>query len=233
MGALENVSGAPFCADVETSRTQTLNDGNRIRLQRTEHICRDSQGRTRREMVPPTTVDGTPRGPILLTTIFDPVAGVAITLNPRQHAAWTRATRVPGSVRPGVAPSRAADIVINHTAPQSADVTEEDLGEDSVNGFVAKGTRISQIVPAGERGNEQPMTIVSERWYSEALKSFVRGKQSDPRSGETISELTNVATGEPDPALFQIPSDYTIEDPPNLRSGPVKHPPNLHPPNER
>lgn len=37
-------------------------------------------------------------------------------------------------------------------------------------------------------------------------------KNSDPRNGENITKLTNITLGEPDPALFQPPSDYTIVD---------------------
>lgn len=116
-------------------------------------------------------------------------------------------------------------VVNKRAGSQRANVNEEELGEDSINGFVAKGTRITRVFPAGQMGNEQPITIVTERWYSDGLKSVVRIKQTDPRNGETLTELTNVATGDPDPALFQIPSDYTVEDPPNLRSAPITQSP--------
>jgi hypothetical protein len=37
-------------------------------------------------------------------------------------------------------------------------------------------------------------------------------KTSDPRSGETNMHLENLVLGEPDPALFIPPSDYTVTD---------------------
>jgi len=37
-------------------------------------------------------------------------------------------------------------------------------------------------------------------------------KHDDPQSGQRIMKLTNIQTNEPDPSLFQIPSDYTVKD---------------------
>jgi hypothetical protein len=37
-------------------------------------------------------------------------------------------------------------------------------------------------------------------------------RQSDPRFGETTYRLTNISRGEPSPSLFEIPSDFTVED---------------------
>ena len=36
-------------------------------------------------------------------------------------------------------------------------------------------------------------------------------KRSDPRMGKTIFQFTNIQRGEPDAALFQVPSDYTVK----------------------
>ena len=37
-------------------------------------------------------------------------------------------------------------------------------------------------------------------------------KTSDPRTGETTYRLTNISRQEPLRSLFEIPSDYTVED---------------------
>jgi hypothetical protein len=36
-------------------------------------------------------------------------------------------------------------------------------------------------------------------------------KQINPQFGETTFQLTNIQRAEPDPALFQVPSTYTIK----------------------
>src|SRR5262249_28013557 len=49
----------------------------------------------------------------------------------------------------------------------------------------AEGTRTTVTIPAGEIGNERPIEIVSERWYSPELQLVVMTRHSDPRFGET------------------------------------------------
>ena len=67
-------------------------------------------------------------------------------------------------------------------------------------------------ISAGQIGNEQPITIVSERWMSPDLKVLVMSKQSDPRFGETTYRLTNLTRSEPSPQLFEVPADFKVVD---------------------
>ena len=76
----------------------------------------------------------------------------------------------------------------------------------------ANGTRSTTVIPAGAVGNEQPITILSEQWFSPDLEMLVLTKHSDPRVGETTYRLTNIARAEPDRSLFQVPADYTLKD---------------------
>jgi len=61
-------------------------------------------------------------------------------------------------------------------------------------------------------GNERPILIVSERWYSPELQTVVMTKRNDPRMGETVYRLSNISRSEPSRSLFEPPSDYTVED---------------------
>src|SRR5215471_2565791 len=72
---VEPVKGAPFCATVNTEHTQTFADGNRIHTDDNSNVCRDGQGRTRREAS--LNLLGTAPQATLpkLITIVDPVAG--------------------------------------------------------------------------------------------------------------------------------------------------------------
>ncbi len=96
----------------------------------------------------------------------------------------------------------------------------EKLGTQLVEGVNAEGTRTVMTIPAGAIGNEQPIEIVSERWYSPELKTLVMSRHSDPRFGETIYRLTNINRSEPDATLFHVPSDYTIKEGPDF--GPMR-----------
>lgn len=87
----------------------------------------------------------------------------------------------------------------------------ESLGKQSIEGVEAEGTRTTVTFPAGAMGNERPINIVSERWYSPELQTVVMTKHSDPRFGETSYRLTNINRSEPSRTLFEVPSDYTLK----------------------
>ena len=63
-------------------------------------------------------------------------------------------------------------------------------------------------------GNERPLEIVSERWYSPQLQALVMSSHQDPRFGETVFRLTNINRDEPDASLFTVPADYTVKEGP-------------------
>ena len=67
-------------------------------------------------------------------------------------------------------------------------------------------------IPAGTIGNDLPIQIVSERWYSPELKTVVMSKHSDPRMGDTVYRLTNINRSEPSRSLFEAPADYTVAE---------------------
>jgi TonB family protein len=90
----------------------------------------------------------------------------------------------------------------------------ESLGKQSIEGVEAEGTRTTITIPAGMMGNERPINIVSERWYSPELQTVVMTKHSDPRFGETSYRLTNINRSELARTLFEVPSDYTVKERP-------------------
>src|SRR5687768_9276168 len=53
----------------------------------------------------------------------------------------------------------------------NANEVKEQLGKQMIEGVEAEGTRTTVTIPAGEMGNERPIQIVSERWYSPELRS--------------------------------------------------------------
>jgi hypothetical protein len=89
----------------------------------------------------------------------------------------------------------------------------EDLGEQVFEGVNARGTRTTTVIAAGAIGNEQPITIVSEQWFSPDLELLVLTRHHDPRVGETTYRVTNISRDEPDRALFQPPPDFAVKGP--------------------
>jgi len=91
---------------------------------------------------------------------------------------------------------------------------KESLGKQSIEGVDAEGTRTTITIPAGTIGNERPIEIVDERWYSPSLQTVVMTRHSDPRSGEVVYRLTNIDRNEPAHSLFEVPADYQLKEGP-------------------
>jgi hypothetical protein len=87
----------------------------------------------------------------------------------------------------------------------------ETLPPQMINGILSQGTRTTEIIPIGKIGNDRPINVVSERWYSNDLQMLIKSTSSDPRFGDSTYQLTNIVQTSPDPSLFQIPGDYTIK----------------------
>ena len=58
-------------------------------------------------------------------------------------------------------------------AEGSGQTTREELGQQTIEGVMASGTRSTTEIPAGAIGNEQPIEIVSEQWSSPELQVLV------------------------------------------------------------
>jgi hypothetical protein len=120
--------------------------------------------------------------------------------------AGAEATRVPHSVMEG-----SSTYIFRTSKGTNANEKKEELGRQIIEGVEATGTRTTMTIPAGEIGNERPIEIVSERWYSPELQLVVMTRHSDPRMGETTYKLTNINRSEPARTLFEVPPDYTIK----------------------
>ena len=114
----------------------------------------------------------------------------------------------------GTAGGAAQTYVFRQKSGQNNEV-KENLGKQNIEGVEAEGTRTTVTIPAGEIGNERPIEIVSERWYSPELQLVVMTRHSDPRSGETTYKLTNINRAEPAKSLFEVPAGYTIKEGPH------------------
>lgn len=205
----KTVTGAPFTADVSTESVQILPDGNRIDNKTTGTLARDSSGRTRRDLTLPLiggySTSGNNGAPAHAVVINDPVAGVSYVLNDNRKEA--RELRLPGNFFRGNAASRDPNAAPRTNSPN---VTTESLGTQLIGGISADGTRTTRTIPAGQIGNEKPIAVTVERWYSPDLQMDILIKRTDPRGGTTLFQLTNVVRSEPDASLFQVPSDYTV-----------------------
>lgn len=234
-GNPEDIAGLPFSATQQSHSVQVLGDGTRIELTETQQLYRDGMGRTRVE----TRTSGSAR-----IMIDDPVAGFNVILYPATKTA--RKTSATTFDMRRILQSRAvADKVKTLAANQvtatidavgaggpvvlapggmesgSTMPTVEDLPAQNINGVLATGRRTTLTIPTGEIGNDRPIVVTSETWYSSDLHMVVKSSNSDPRFGDTSLELTNIGRSEPDPSLFQIPAEYTVSEPKTMHSTPM------------
>lgn len=86
----------------------------------------------------------------------------------------------------------------------------ESLGTKIIEGVEAEGTRSVRTIPAGAIGNDLPIEIVYEKWYSKELDMIVYSRNFDPRFGEQIYRLVNVDRSEPEADLFKVPADFQL-----------------------
>jgi hypothetical protein len=232
------VKGAPYSAVASTEMSQVLSDGNQISHKMTTNIYRDSQGRTRREedfAAIPMVINGSqPHGVVFIS---DPVSGSEYLLEPENKVARkmpslpadgittnkvfgmggaVRVSRFEGGQVSGGPRLEGVQVSGGPGVPMSMEspfqTSSESLGQQTIEGVAAEGKRTTTTIPAGAMGNQRPISIVTEEWFSSELQVVVASTTKDPRMGETTYRLTNIQRTEPAATLFTIPADYTVKD---------------------
>ena len=221
-GEGKTVTGAPLTGDLIVTRDTTLADGNRIHNESKSRVYRDSEGRIRREMGVDLVTPATGNVKRSLVVIIDPVAGKRYMLNPDNKTAREMPTHGPrhfdksgevhlnamgGPDGPGAV---SMNVMGGPGGPGAA--TQEQLGSKAVNGLQAEGVRVTRTIASGQIGNDKPIEVVTERWYSPELQIAVMTVHTDPMMGTMTTKLVNVTKGDPDATLFQIPPDYKVEN---------------------
>jgi hypothetical protein len=196
--------GAPFTATVTTEWKRTLDDGSTVTIGNHRTIARDNNGRVfqeRRNLYPA----GDPReNEINRLEFADPRARTITTCWPEArncqvHDYFGRVVAIP--------PTSAG-------APEGGKgfLRRLDLGSDLVSGVETIGTRETTTLEAGSIGNDRPISVVKEFWYSPQLRINVIEKRQDPRYGMQTFTVNPITLGEPDASLFDVPSGFRVDD---------------------
>lgn len=199
------VKNAPFSAQVTRESIQVLADGNRIDRKETGTIARDSVGRTRREMSLPSIGPLAASGPVpRLVFIKDPAVGKNYVLDEQKKTALAMSISFGGKFHA---------FKFAHSPMSAKDPVEstESLGTKTIDGVAVQGTRTTRTIPAGQIGNEKPIVITTEKWYSSDLQTTVSLTRTDPRFGTTTYHLNNINRADPPQSLFIVPQDYTVK----------------------
>jgi len=216
------VVGVPYSAIGVTDSTTTFAGGNRITRHETTRFFRDSQGRTRIEHTSPppqTVLSSLPLSAVIL--INDPVSGDCYVLDTTQKVAHvfshpnSRAVvhppieiGVPAArlVMPGFDMSQGAFAM---TAVYSSPEDQVSLGDKTIAGMPAVGTRLKHRIRPGDYGNEQPILVTVEQWFSRDLGVTLEDIQHTTIGGVLEYRLQQITRSEPDPGLFTVPPGYT------------------------
>lgn len=198
VGLVFPIPNNPLSVQQFEERTQILPDGTSTTETLASHIYRDHAGRERIEW----SVPGSRGELAAVIYLIDPVASSSVILLVEAKIA-DRVT-VPRSS------SRGFDVgfpAVGKPLPAGTWRTKtEELGTRVIDGVEVEGTRIVQT------SDDRPsLAATQEKWFSSRLGLMFSVDASGPNWKHT-AKLQNMAAHEPDPALFAIPADYTIQD---------------------
>lgn len=195
------VTGKPYSATIVTHTAQQFANGTQIDHTETALVFRDAQGRTRLETNGGRTV-----------TILDPVQNVSFEFRVPDSTAGLEKHKKASPLVAYKWPLRDSDMSTVRLPSVSSEPDVKNIGTKTVNGVAALGTRTTSIIPAGSIGNDRDLPIEAERWFSQDLQLLVKSTYTDPRFGAVTYELTHISRNAPDPALFQVPAGYAVNE---------------------
>jgi hypothetical protein len=198
------VLGQPCTVVQQKDVTQQFVDGTTLTHRTVVHKWRDSQGRFRRESA---EIQGDERPMFERASIIDPANNTFVSLNLVRKTATVY--HLPDhALRPYV-DQFDKDIL----ALPGVQVKVEKLGGKTIEGVYVEGRRETRYRPTGTvtLGNDKPIVSVRDQWIAQDLKILMASTLDDPRQRE-VDQVTSLDRSEPDPALFQIPSEFTVRE---------------------
>lgn len=196
------IPGASFSARVELETAKSLADGSTVTHHTFNIIARDFRGRTHNEFRqwnnPTTGADAK----LTYALLYDPDTRTRTYLYP--------ASRLARQYVYAVTNPTAVPLVAAANNPMAPAVQKEALGTKFSDGLQLTGIRETKTYPAGSLGNDKPLAITNEYWYSPDLQLNISVTRTDPRFGVQTVQLIDLRRDEPDAVLFEIPADYRV-----------------------
>ncbi len=201
------IANAPFSSTVSTEWVKELSDGTTITLQNHRTVVRDSAGRIFQERATLVPKNGTKQSEVWRFEITDPVAHTRYMCFPKTKiCSASRYFAPPNSEKMAVQPAGPLD------ANGDRNLMRESMGTNDISGIDVTGTRETTTINAGVIGNDKPISIVKEIWFSSKLDLNIAVKRADPRHGTEDFLVSNISTAEPDPKYFSVPTNYSVDD---------------------
>ncbi len=224
-GREEAVRNLPYVLEEIAIRVQTLPDGSHITSTDHEKQLRDAQGRMRTEIYTQRSGQMVPRS----VQLWDPASRTLVLLVAFHKTAQVRHVPEPRPLTPEQQARRAERRAQNAGRPATADsgfpgsqgpvagarpryreVVE--LPPRTILGFHAEGKRMTHVIPSGVIGNDHELSTVSEVWTSPELHIDLDRTTEDYNMTKTVVTVISLDRVEANPAMFEIPADYTISE---------------------
>ena len=81
----------------------------------------------------------------------------------------------------------------------------------TIEGFAVTGSRRTHANEASD-AKDKLQKAVTESWFSPELKVELLSTAQVAQSATQTTRLMYIVPGEPDPALFQAPADYDVQE---------------------
>jgi hypothetical protein len=117
-----------------------------------------------------------------------------------------------GSAPPFV--SMQAGVQWQERMAQSGPAVLTSLGQKEIEGVRANGRMATWTIRAGAVGNEKPIVMTAEAWFSPELEITLLTRHADPRSGVSTFKISNLDRRVPSASLFAVPAGYVIRQRP-------------------
>jgi hypothetical protein len=183
--------------------TRTLPDGSVVAVTGLANLARDSQGRMYRERRDWVPAGSGRENPLVEKQYYDPIEKTRTVCTVRlkqcivtDYRPRTRLIAMPAAASTG----------------GGRTVARENLGNETIEGMDVTGTRETTTIDPGLLGNNRPMVVTREFWYSAELETNLTVTRNDPRDGRQVVRLVDLSRNEPDPQIFQLPAGYAVID---------------------
>jgi len=195
------VTGHPFHAKITVTVQRILGDGTVVDQKYYTLAARDANGREYRESRDILPADSDRDPPIMYTIVYDPKESLRTTCTPDQRIC--RQITFDPTQHP-----------VDEAAGPSSDgksvLTREDLGTKTIDGLKAVGTRETRTFNPGAFGNDKPVVVTKEIWYSPDLQFNLAVTRLDPRNGTQKLEVVDLKLGDPGNEWFAMPDGYRM-----------------------
>lgn len=197
------VQGAPFTAKVVVEIRALLPDGATIARKYYTLVARDSQGRVHRENRGILPADSDKEPPLHYTFVNDPLTRTRTTCVPAQQTCWI--TKFVPIVQSTLEPA-------GLSANGKSYLAREDLGASTLDDLEVLHSRETRTFNAGAFGNDRPVVVTKDFWYSPRLQINLAVTRDDPRTAIQKLNVTDLILGEPEPSWFASPQGFKVID---------------------